>query len=147
MVPVVKNSPANAGDIRDNPWVGEIPGGGHGSPLQYSCLVSSMDRGAWWASVRRVAELNTTEVTSHTHTHTDTQTHTHTQTHTDTHTHTHTHARALLAQTVKNLPGIQETWEDLEREWLPTPVFLPGESHGQRSLVGYNLWLQRVGHD
>ena len=44
---------------------------------------------------------------------------------------------------VKNLPAVQETqiqslgWEDpLEREWLPIPVFLLGESHGQRSLVG-----------
>ena len=44
---------------------------------------------------------------------------------------------------VKNLPVVQETqiqslgWEDpLEREWLPIPVFLLGESHGQRSLVG-----------
>ena len=44
----------------------------------------------------------------------------------------------------KNPPAMQETevqslsWEDpLRREWLPTPVFLPGESHGQRSLEGY----------
>ena len=72
MVAVVKNSRPNAGDIRDDLWVGKIPGGGHGSPLQYSCLVSSMDRGAWWASVCRVAEFDTTEVTSHTHTHTHT---------------------------------------------------------------------------
>ena len=33
------------------------------------------------------------------------------------------------------------------RKWQPAPVFLPGESHGQRSLVGYSPWLQRVGHD
>ena len=33
------------------------------------------------------------------------------------------------------------------REWQPIPVFLPGESHGQRSLVGYSLGRQRVGHD
>ena len=53
----------------------------------------------------------------------------------------------LKAQTVKNLPAVQETgvpfpgWEDpLEKGWLPTPVFLPGEFHGQRSLVGYNPW-------
>ena len=55
---VVKDLPANAGDIRD---VGLIPeserssGGGHGSPLQYSCLENPMDRGAWWAAVPRVA--------------------------------------------------------------------------------------------
>ena len=33
------------------------------------------------------------------------------------------------------------------RKWQPTPVFLPGESHGQRSPVGYNPWGRRVGHD
>ena len=51
---------------------------------------------------------------------------------------------SLVAQLVKNLPAAQETqvwflgWEDpLEKEWQPTPVFLPGESHGQRTLTGY----------
>ena len=34
-----------------------------------------------------------------------------------------------------------------ERKWQPTPVFLPGESHGQRSLVGYRAWGHRIGHD
>ena len=38
------------------PWVREMRGEGNGNPLQYSCLESSMDRGAWWASVRGVAE-------------------------------------------------------------------------------------------
>ena len=33
------------------------------------------------------------------------------------------------------------------RKWQPTPVFLPGESHGQRSLAGYSPWGRRVGHD
>ena len=33
------------------------------------------------------------------------------------------------------------------RKWEPTPVFLPGESHGQRSLAGYSPWGCRVGHD
>ena len=54
---------------------------------------------------------------------------------------------SLLAHTVKNLPAMQEIqvwsldWENpLEKEWLPTPVFLPGEFHGQRSLVGYSPW-------
>ena len=35
----------------------------------------------------------------------------------------------------------------LRREWLPTPVFLPGESHGQRTRVGYGPWNCRVEHD
>ena len=54
---------------------------------------------------------------------------------------------SLVAQTVKNLPAMQETWvlslgweDPLRREWQPTPVFLPGESHGQRVLVGYSPW-------
>ena len=59
---VVQNLPANAGDIRD---VGSIPGsgrslgGGHGNPLQYSCLEHPMDRGAWWATVHRVTKSQT----------------------------------------------------------------------------------------
>ena len=47
---VVKNPSASAGDIRDldlMPGSGRPPGGGHGSPLQYSCLENPMDRGAW----------------------------------------------------------------------------------------------------
>ena len=54
MVLVVKNPPANSGDIRDTgsiPGSGRSPGGGHGTPLQYSCLENPMDRGAWWATV------------------------------------------------------------------------------------------------
>ena len=53
----------------------------------------------------------------------------------------------MMAQMVKSLPAMQKTrvrslgWEDpLEKGWQPTPVFLPGESHGQRSLVGYSPW-------
>ena len=56
---VVKNPPANAGDVRDAgsiPGSGRSPGGGHDNPLQYSCLESPMDRGAWWAMVQRVAK-------------------------------------------------------------------------------------------
>ena len=56
---VVKNSPANAGDIRDIgsvPGLGGSPGGGHGNPLQYSCMENSMDRGALQAAVQGVAK-------------------------------------------------------------------------------------------
>ena len=59
---VVKNPPANAGDIRDMgsiPGWGRSPGGGHANPLQYSCLQNSMDRGAWPATVRGVAKGRT----------------------------------------------------------------------------------------
>ena len=66
VVLVVRNLPANEGDIRDvssSPGLGRSPGGGHGNPLQYSCLENPMDRGAWWAMVHRVSELNTIEAT------------------------------------------------------------------------------------
>ena len=63
---VVKNPLANAGDMRNMgsvPESGRFPGGGHGNPLQYSCLENPMDRGAWWATVRGGhRELDTTEV-------------------------------------------------------------------------------------
>ena len=48
---------ANVGDIRDADLIsglGRCPGGGHGNPLQYSCLESAMDRGDWWATVHWV---------------------------------------------------------------------------------------------
>ena len=54
---------------------------------------------------------------------------------------------SLVAQMVKRLPTMQETWVrslgqqvPLEKKWQPTPVVLPGESHGWRSLVGYSPW-------
>ena len=56
---VVKNPSANAGDIRDSGSItglGRSPGGGHGNPLQYPCLESLMDRGAWRAIVHRVTK-------------------------------------------------------------------------------------------
>ena len=56
---MVKNLPASAGTIRDvgsTPGSGRSPAGGHGNPLQYSCLENPMDRGAWQASVHGVAK-------------------------------------------------------------------------------------------
>ena len=64
MALVVKNLPANAGDIRDAgliPGLGRSPAGGNGNPLPYSCLGNPMDRGAWWATFHIVAELDMTE--------------------------------------------------------------------------------------
>ena len=46
-----------------DPWVGKVPGGGNGNPLQYSCLKNPMERRAWWAAAFRVRESDTTEVT------------------------------------------------------------------------------------
>ena len=62
MVLVVKNPPANAGDIRDMdliPGLGSPPGEGNDNPLQYSCLENPKDREAWRATVHRVAERQT----------------------------------------------------------------------------------------
>ena len=63
---VKKKPPANTEDVRDLgsiPGLGRSSGGGHGNPLQYSCLENPMDRGAWWAtySLRGHKELDTTE--------------------------------------------------------------------------------------
>ena len=57
---MVKNLPANAGDVRDVgsiPGSGRSPAGGHGNTLQYSCLEKLMDRGAWWAIVYGVTRV------------------------------------------------------------------------------------------
>ena len=60
---VVKNPPANAGytgDLGSISELGRSPGEGHGNPRQYSCLGNPMDRGAWWATIQGVTELDTT---------------------------------------------------------------------------------------
>ena len=62
---------------------------------------------------------------------------------------------SLMAQTVKNLPAMQETWvQSLGQEDPPEEVMATHSSilawripHGQRSLVGYSPWDRRVGHD
>ena len=76
-------------------------GEGTGDPLQYSCLETPMDGGAWWAAVG------------------------------------HDLATSLSLFTFMH-------WR---RKWQPTPVFLPGESQGQGSMVGCHLWGHTVGHD
>ena len=63
----VKNPPANAGNVRDVgsvPGSGRSPGGGHSNPILYSFLENPMDRGAWWATVRKTTqESDMTEAT------------------------------------------------------------------------------------
>ena len=53
---VVKNLPANAGDMGLIPGSGRSPGGGNGNAFQSSCLGNPVDRGAWWATVHGVAK-------------------------------------------------------------------------------------------
>ena len=62
---LIKNPPANAGDLGSIPGLGSSPGGGNGNPFQYSCLENSIDRGTWRAIVLGVAILDMTE---HVHT-------------------------------------------------------------------------------
>ena len=63
-----KESACNAGDLGSVPGWGRSPGGGHGNPLQYSCLENPMDRGAWWATVHGGTKSQTGLKDSHTHT-------------------------------------------------------------------------------
>ena len=59
---MVENPPANAGDTGHAgliPESGRFPGGGHGNSLQYSCLESPKNRGAWWAAVPGIANSRT----------------------------------------------------------------------------------------
>ena len=63
---MIKNLPANAGDVRDVGSIsgsGRSPGGGHGYLLQYSCLENPMDKGSWWTTVYGFAESDMTEAT------------------------------------------------------------------------------------
>ena len=62
VVLVLKNLPTNArdtGDMGSIPESGRPSGEGHGNPLQYSCLVNPVDRGAWWSMVHMVAKSRT----------------------------------------------------------------------------------------
>ena len=76
VVLMVKNPPANAGDIRDVgsvPESGRSPGERHRNPLQYSCLEDPTDRGAWRATVHRAAKSQTRRKRLGAHTHPDTE--------------------------------------------------------------------------
>ena len=53
---MVKNPPADAGDMGSTPGLGSSPGEGSGNPLQHSCLENSMDRGPWRSAVHGVAK-------------------------------------------------------------------------------------------
>ena len=136
---MVKNPPVNAGDAGDTgsiPGLGRSPGGGNGNPLHYSCLGNPMNRGAWRATLHGVAESRTGL---------------------SAHICTATSSRfiCVVAFHERNSLPFQD-WiifhcglcnhllvNTRRRKWQPTPVFLPGESHGQRSLAGYSAWGQQ----
>ena len=117
-----KESARNAEEWGSIPGSERSPEEVNGNPLQYFCPENSIDRGAWWATVhgvtksqKRPSDFHFTSLHIHLYTHI-----LHTQTlYTHTHTHTHTH------------------WK---RKWQPTPVSLPGKSHGQRRLASYSPW-------
>ena len=81
VVLLVKNPPANSGDVRGTgsiPPLGRSPGAGHSDPLRYSCLENAMDRGAWRVIVHGVAKNQTRlkRVSMHTYRHTHPNAHT-----------------------------------------------------------------------
>ena len=88
---VVKNLPVKVGDPGSVLGLGWSPRGGHGNPLQYSCLENPTDRGAWQATVHGFTKSRTwlkqLSRSSSINTHTHISVHTHTCTHTHTHTH------------------------------------------------------------
>ena len=62
---VLKNLPADAGDMRLIPGPGRSPGAGDGNPFQYSCLENPMDRGAWPAVIRKVQRVVHEQLSQH----------------------------------------------------------------------------------
>ena len=125
-----------------------LGGEGNGTPLQYSCLENPMDGGAWWAAVRGVAQTRTrlSDFTFTFHFHA-----------LEKEMATHSSALAWKIPWTEEPGRLQSmrflrvrhdwatslslfTFMHWRRKWQPTPVFLPGESQGRRSLVGSCLW-------
>ena len=123
----VENLPANTGDVRDSvstPGLGRCPGAGHGNLLQCSCLEDPTDREAWqvtatgsqsWTGLKRLVTGLPRWRSGK-----------------ESACQCRRHKRRGFNPWVRMLP-----WR---RKWQPTPVFLPGKFHGQRSLGGYSPW-------
>ena len=126
-----KEPACTAGDMRDQgsiPGSGRPPREGNGSPCQHSCQENPMHRGAWWPRCTE-ARLKGLRAVVHTG---------------------FPRGSATKQPPQGRRPGLdpRSGQEGPRRRWQPTPVFLPGESHGQRSLVGYSPWRhERVGQD
>ena len=136
---VVKNLSADAGgtgDLGSIPGSGRSPGGGIGNPLQYSCLKIPMGRGAWWAAIYGVAKGQTGLSTQHSF---------------DYGLPWWLSGKESACQCRRHGRHEFDPWVGkmpLRRKWQLTLVFLPGKSHGHRSLVGYSPWgHKRVRHD
>ena len=144
---MVKNLPANAGDVGSIPGSGRFPGEGNGNSLQHSCLENSMDRGAWRATVHGIARVRRDLVTKQ-------------QQMTASNIKIKTSGSELekamaphFSTLAWRIPWTEEPgglqsmgslsrtrlsdftftfhFPALEKKWQPTPVFLPGESQGR----------------
>ena len=120
-----KESACNAIEVGSIPGLGRSPAEEHGNPLLNSCLENFMDRGTWWVTVHRTAksQIQLKQLS--------------------THTCMEQRWASLLAQSSAcqyRRPGFDPRVGKMpwRRKWQPAPVFLPGESHGQRSLLGYS---------
>ena len=118
----------NVGDPGSIPGLGRSPGEGNGNPLQYSCLENPMDGEAWWAIVHGVAKSRT-RLRDFTSTSTESQ------------------GASLVAQLVKNLPAMQETWvqslgweDPLEKGKTTQSSILARKFHGLYSPWGRKQW-------
>ena len=135
---VGKESACNAGDLGSSPGLGRSPGEGNGNPLQYSCLENPMGRGAWQATVHGATRVEHDWVTKLPPLPSGCLW-------------CHASCITLLVRG-QRLPWFEvkkkkrlNWWFSREvicrrRQWHPTPVLLPGKSHGRRSLVGCSPW-------
>ena len=109
---------------------GRSPGGGHGNLLRCSCLENPRHRAAWRGRVHRVTKSQTQLK----------QFRMHTRTYTGGTSGKEPACQYRRCERCGFNPWVGKIpWR---RAWQPTPVFLPGESHAQRSLVGYSPWGQ-----
>ena len=120
---VSKQCDCNTGDLGSIPGLGRSPGEGNGNPLRYSCLENPRDREAWWAAVYGVAWSRTQlkHLSSSSSSSSDDK------------------ESACIVGDPGSIPTSGRSSPE-GKKWLRTPIFLPGESHGQRSLVGYSPW-------
>ena len=142
---MVKNPFANANDAGSISGSGRSPGGGNGTPLQYSSLDNPMDRGAWQARAHKVAKSRTRlkRLSTHAETHVylglfsclhlTSQNYCHDQGLSFPHSSVGKES-ACSARGPGLIPGLGRS----PGEGKSTPVFLPGKSHAQRSLEGYS---------